>query len=89
MRHLLRRFAILTSLILLSAASSYGQSGESEQGGKQPPRSTRPTRPERMIPIGVFGGKVLEVDEEGKSFKLRVYGTTPVMRFTPGNPEAC
>jgi hypothetical protein len=42
-----------------------------------------------MIPIGVFGGKVLEVNEEGKSFKLRVYGTTPVLRFTPGNPTAC
>lgn len=42
---------------------------------------------EKLVPIGVFAGKVLDVDEEGKTLKLRVYGKTGVPTFRPGNPR--
>jgi hypothetical protein len=43
---------------------------------------------EKTYPIGLYAGKVLEVDEEAKTLKLRVQGKTPVPTFKAGNPSS-
>jgi hypothetical protein len=48
----------------------------------------KPKAKERYFKIGLYAGKVLAVNEEKKTFKLRVRGTTPVPVFTPGNPTS-
>jgi hypothetical protein len=49
---------------------------------------SKPRAKEKFFKIGLYAGKVLSVDEDGKTFKLRVFGTTPVPRYTPGNPTS-
>jgi hypothetical protein len=43
---------------------------------------------QRYFKIGLYAGQVLAVDEEAKTFKLRVHGTTAVPRYVPGNPTS-
>jgi hypothetical protein len=47
-----------------------------------------PTKKEKLVAIGMYAGKVLEVDEENKTFKLRVQGKTGTPTFRPGNPSS-
>lgn len=48
----------------------------------------KPAQKEKMYAIGAYAGKVLEVDEGNKSFKVKVYGQAAVPKFTPGNPRS-
>lgn len=72
--------AIVTTQVQLPAQEAKSQS---DKNGK-----TEPAKPEKLTAIGKFAGKVLDVDKDGKSFKLRVYGQTAEPTFTPGNPAA-
>jgi hypothetical protein len=74
-------FAILTMRAPLPAQEAKSQAEKSEK--------TEPAKKEKLIAIGAFGGKILKVDDDGKAFLLRVYGQTPELKFTPGNPAAC
>lgn len=56
----------------------------------QSAKSEKAKPPEQKLNLGgVFGGKVLDMGEDGKSFLLRVYGQLPEVKFTPGNPASC
>jgi hypothetical protein len=50
--------------------------------------SDKPKPKEQYFRIGLYAGKVLSVEEDGKTFKLRVHGTTAVPKYTPGNPSS-
>ena len=86
----MRRTALGACLLAFVMPGLPAQSPAPEETS-QPERSKKaePPKKERLLAIGVFGGKVLSVDEDGKSFLLRVYGQTPDLRFIPGNPAAC
>ena len=43
---------------------------------------------EKLYRVGVYAGKVLEVEEDGDALRVRVYGRTAVPRFTPGIPSS-
>jgi hypothetical protein len=45
-------------------------------------------KPKTFFKIGMYAGKVLDIDEDARTFKLRVMGQTPTPRFTPGNPTS-
>jgi hypothetical protein len=86
----MRRTALGACLLAFVVLTMPARSPAPEETS-QPEKSQKaePPKKERLLAIGVFGGKVLSVDEDGQSFLLRVYGQTPDLRFTPGNPAAC
>jgi len=43
---------------------------------------------EKFFKIGLYAGKVLAVDEDARTFKVRVFGNTAVPRYIPGNPTS-
>jgi hypothetical protein len=43
---------------------------------------------EKFFKIGLYAGKVLAVDEDARTFKVRVFGNTAVPRYVPGNPTS-
>jgi hypothetical protein len=56
---------------------------------KAPPaKKTGPAAKEKLYPIGVYAGKVLNIEDDGKVLQMRVYGQTATPRFTPGNPRS-
>ncbi|MCI0379929.1 MAG: hypothetical protein L0215_20295 [Gemmataceae bacterium] len=52
-------------------------------------QSKSKAKAEKIVPIGYGGGKVIGVDEEEKSFTLRIFGASPTITFKPGNPASC
>jgi hypothetical protein len=52
-------------------------------------KSSEKPKSEPLHRIGAFAGKVLNVQDEGKTFTLRVFGQTTQPKFTPGNPSSC
>src|SRR5262245_12584784 len=89
----LRAFAMLVSIFIgmllfsipLSAQYAKSQAAKSEQAKSDKAKSQEA----KLSTPGVFGGKVLDVGEDGKSLLLRVYGQTPKFEYTPGNPASC
>jgi hypothetical protein len=79
--------ACLLAFVMLTMPAQSSAPGQTSPPEK--PTKAEPPKKERLIAIGVFGGKVLSVDEDGQSFLLRVYGQTPDLKFSPGNPAAC
>lgn len=69
---------LLTLSVSLLLAPSFAQ-----ESSKQKPQPTG-----KLYSIGVFAGKILDVREDGQSFRLQVQGKTPVPKFTPGNPRS-
>jgi hypothetical protein len=68
--------AAVLSLVLATLTAS-------AQTDKKPP-----ARKEKLFAIGLYAGKVLEVDEEARTLKLKVFGMTAVPVFRPGNPTS-
>jgi hypothetical protein len=52
-------------------------------------KETQKPAPQNLHAIGASGGKVLKVEDDGKTFVLRVYGQTAKPQFIPGNPASC
>ncbi|MCI0639242.1 MAG: hypothetical protein L0Y72_25435 [Gemmataceae bacterium] len=52
-------------------------------------QSKSKAKAEKILPIGYGGGKIIGVDEEEKTFTLRIFGASPVITFKPGNPASC
>jgi hypothetical protein len=44
--------------------------------------STKPAKKDRVYAFGMYAGKVVEVNDEEKSFVLRVYGQTRELKET-------
>ena len=68
------------ALLVLTAAAALGPAPA--QTGK------KPAPQEKMYNVGAFAGKVLDIDEDDKSLKVKVYGKTAVPTFSPGNPRS-
>jgi hypothetical protein len=79
--------ACLPAFVMLTMPARSPAPEETSQPEKS--KKAEPPKKERLLAIGVFGGKVLRVDEGGESFLLRVYGQTRQLQFVPGNPAAC
>jgi hypothetical protein len=46
----------------------------------------KPTKKDRVYAFGVYGGKVIDVNEDDRSFVLRVYGQTREMKVISASP---
>jgi hypothetical protein len=86
----MRRTALGAGLLAFVMLTMPAQSPAPEETSQpEKPKKAEPPKKERLSAIGVFDGKVLSVDEDGRSFLLRVYGQTPDPKLIPGNPAAC
>jgi hypothetical protein len=75
----------------LVAQQSEKRADKTEKSQKDTAQSkeTQKPAPQNLHAIGAFGGKLLSVEEDGKTFVLRVYGQTAKPQFVPGNPASC
>src|SRR5262245_31773082 len=89
-----RRWGV--ALVAIAVFTSFGTGQQNKPATKKtgepaPARriESTPAKKEKLYPIGVFAGKVLEVDDDGKWFQMQVHGTSAELQFIPGNPASC
>lgn len=74
-----------TTTALALAQSSAKDKGRDSDSKKKP--AVKKSN-EKLYKIGMFAGKVLDIDEENQTLKVRVEGKAPVPTFQPGNPTS-
>jgi hypothetical protein len=55
-------------------------SGQESKSQTAPSEEAKPAKKDRVYAFGVFGGKVVDVNEDDRSFVLRIYGQTREMK---------
>ena len=88
-------FAVVLLILALLTQPAWSpaqqEKSKPEPSLKDSNAAKKPEKPksEPLHRIGAFAGKVLKVEDEGKTFTLRVFGQTAQPTFHPGNPSSC
>ncbi len=88
----MRRSVLGAGLLALACvAVAAGAPADDKKDSQSSNKSDKsdPILKERRAPIGAWAGKVIKVSEDKDRFTVRVFGKTPQLQFTPGNPGAC
>jgi hypothetical protein len=92
----MRRRLLVLSLVAAGAlgiGAALAAADEKKPARDKPPSlagdKRPPAKPEPFRPLGAYAGKVLLVEDGGKLMRLRVFGQTPVLRYTPGSSGSC